>query len=272
MSFTKRKIAVDSFILTKRATVNPYRYAANELLNRIKWDIKPESWRSRSKIRGWHNKYLGDKAVIVCNGPSLVRSDLTLLDGIFTFGLNKINLLFDKSSFRPSCIVAVNPYVIEQNSEFFSKTDIPLFIDRYGTRYIKSNNNVMFLHSSSEFKFAKDCSISVNQGSTVTFVAMQLAFHMGFKEVALIGCDHSFATKGLPGRAVVSGEKDENHFDSRYFASGVRWQLPDLAGSEAAYTLARDVFNLYERQIVNATEGGQLEIFPRMKLGEFVEK
>lgn len=267
---TPEQDQIDSPLLAQRPAVNPYRYAAHEVLNRLRWDIQFESWRSRQKLKALQNKHMGQKAVIVCNGPSLLKTDLSLLSDTFTFGLNKINLLFDRSSFRPSCIVAVNPYVVEQNLEFYNQTSIPLFFDGYVRKSIKLRENTVFLHTSSEFKFARDCSMSIHQGYTVTFVAMQLAFHMGFKKVALIGCDHSFATKGLSNKTVISGEKDENHFDSRYFAGGVKWQLPDLAGSEAAYILARDVFNLNQRDIVNATEGGQLEIFPRMKLDEFV--
>ena len=73
----------------------------------------------------FENKYSNEKAVIICNGPSLLKVDLALLKNVYTFGLNKINLLFGKSDFRPSAIVAVNKYVIEQNADFYDSTDIP---------------------------------------------------------------------------------------------------------------------------------------------------
>ncbi|WP_277882134.1 hypothetical protein [Oculatella sp. FACHB-28] len=44
---------------------------------------------------------------------------MSLLKGTYTFGLNKINLLFEYSEFRPSCIVSVNSFVVEQNAEFY---------------------------------------------------------------------------------------------------------------------------------------------------------
>lgn len=257
-------------VLRDRAAVNPYRYAYREIYDRLRWDLKPESWRSRHIIRAYQNKYVGRKAIIVCNGPSLLKTDFGLLENVFTFGLNKINLLFNKSDFRPSCIVAVNSFVIEQNAEFYNKTDIPLFLDRYGHGLIHPRDNVAFLHSTERLKFARDCSMSIYQGYTVTFVAMQLAFHMGFKEVALIGCDHNFATKGPANMPVRSGEKDDNHFDSNYFAGGVKWQLPDLAQSEISYGIAREVYESSDRRIVNSSEGGKLEIFERMPLAVFL--
>lgn len=253
-------------LLTLRPTVNPYRYGAFEIWNRFKWDLNPESWRSRKRLKAYKDKYTGKKAVIVCNGPSLLKTDLSLLEGIFTFGLNKINLLFDKSNFRPSCIVAVNPFVIEQNSNFYNQTDIPLFLDSCAVKSVCNRFNTTFLHSSSQNKFARDCSISIFQGFTVTFVAMQLAFHMGFASVALIGCDHNFAVKGPANMTVVSGEKDESHFDPNYFAGGVKWQLPDLVMSEMSYYLAKNQFEAYDRNIINCTEGGQLEVFEKSDL------
>ncbi|KOR31965.1 hypothetical protein TI05_10280 [Achromatium sp. WMS3] len=259
-------------IVKERPVINPYIHGAALIVRRLLWDIRPESWRSRRKIKLWKDKYKGQKAVILCNGPSLLKSDLSLLDDIFTFGLNKINLLFDKSDFRPSCVVAVNPFVIEQNEIFFNTTNIPLFLDSFGIKHIKRRKNIIFLPSAHLPRFARDCSISINQGATVTYAALELAFHMGFKEVALIGADHNFATKGPANKTVVSGEKDESHFDPNYFAGGVKWQLPDLFQSEVSYMMAKQVYEAFDRKVFNATEGGCLEVFPRVPLAEFVSE
>jgi hypothetical protein len=250
-------------LVTQQADANPYRYAASEVLNRLKWDLNPESWRSRKKLQTLRDRYVGEKAVIVCNGPSLLKSDLSILKNVFTFGLNKIYLLFEQSDFRPSCIVAMNPYVIDQAKDFYNSTDIPLFLNSAALKIIRPRDNISFLHETMQSKFAKDCSLSLNIGFTVTFVAMQLAFHMGFDEVALIGCDHNFASKGLANNLVIAGDRDDNHFHPKYFADGVKWQLPDLVKSEMFYCLARDVYESHGRKIINCTEGGHLEVFER---------
>lgn len=253
-----------------RPTINPYRHAASAVAERLRWDLRPESWRSRRGLRRWRDRHEGRKAVVLCNGPSLLKTDFSLLEGVFTFGLNKINLLFERSTLRPSCVVAVNPFVIEQNAGFYNETELPLFLDSGATGHVRRRPNVLFLHSGRQVKFARDCSVSIYQGHTVTFVALQLAFHMGFREVALVGCDHSFSSKGPPNEVVTAGEKDPDHFDPNYFAGGVKWQLPDLVQSEAAYVLARDTYEAFGRRIVNATEGGALEVFPRTGLAEFL--
>jgi hypothetical protein len=255
-----------------RPSINPYLFGLYEILNRVKWDLQSQSWSSRKKLNQYRDRYYGKKAVIACNGPSLLKSDLSLLEGVFTFGLNKIDLLFDKSDFRPACIVAVNPYVIEQNTAFYNSTKIPLFLDSCATRKVLNRDDVAFLHSSIQNKFAQDCSISIYQGYTVTFVAMQLAFHMGFTKVAVIGCDHSFTTKGIPNTTVISGAEDPNHFDPQYFAGGVEWQLPDLYASAASYDLAKSVYQSDGRELVNCTEGGELDVLDRKTLSDFVKE
>jgi hypothetical protein len=165
----------------------------------------------------------------------------------------------------------VNRFVIEQNADFYNQTEIPLFVDSFASRrgIVGGRQNVAFLHSGPE-GFARDCTVSVCQGHTVTFVAMQLAFHMGFKEVALVGCDHSFAINGRPNKVVSASGRDESHFHPDYFSGGVKWELPDLVESEIAYLRAKRVYEAFGRRIVNATRGGRLEIFERCNLDDFV--
>lgn len=254
-----------------RETNNPYSTARKLFFKRLKWDLNPESWRSRAILKRWKNAHHGRKAVIVCNGPSLLKSDLSLLRDVFSFGLNKINLLFERDAFRPSAVVSVNAHVIDQNAEFFNTTELPLFLDFQARRHVGARANVAFLHTCNTLMFARDCSRSMHQGFTVTGTALQLAYHIGFRDVALIGCDHTFAQKGPSNMTVKAEGKDESHFDPRYFSGGQKWQLPDLDGSEFFYSRAGEAFAAAGGRVVNATEGGKLEIFERMSLAEWVK-
>jgi hypothetical protein len=252
--------------------INPYRRALGTLISRAMWDLNPSSWTSRRKIKSNKGRHVGGKCVILCNGPSLLKVDFKLLEdsGVYTFGLNKINLLFSKNSFKPSAIIAVNGMVLEQNKRFYNETEIQLFLSSTASKFIKERHNVCFLHSTNVHGFARDCSLSVHNGGTVTYVAMQLAFHFGFEKVALVGCDHNFAIKGPANMTVQSGKEDFSHFDPNYFAGGVKWQLPDLARSEFFYSLAKDYYNFANRELINCTDGGCLEVFPRASLAKFL--
>lgn len=253
-----------------RSTNNPYRFGASLIFKRFLWDINPLSWISRQKLKNIKNSKFGQKAVILCNGPSLLNTDFNLLKNVYTIGLNKINLLFGNNEFRTNCIVAVNTYVIEQNKEFYNKTNIPLFVSHKGYKWIKARKNVYFLHCTSRRYFARDISLSVDEGATVTYVALQLAFHLGFTKVTLIGCDHDFVTKGPANKLVTMKGNDLNHFDPNYFDKDQKWQLPDLFESEVSYNMALEIFKLHDRQLFNSTSGGKLEIFPRIDLYDFI--
>jgi hypothetical protein len=261
-------------LLLQRPALNPYRIGAGMIWHQLKWDLQPEAWRSRGELRRWRDRYRGQKAVVLCNGPSLLKVDFEALSrrNVFCFGLNKINLLFARTDFRPSCVVAVNRFVIDQNSDFYNETALPLFLSRYGISKVRSRGNVAFLSPSGFPMFSRDCSVAVFEGYTVTFVALQLAFHMGFRDVTLVGADHDFATKGPANLTVVSGRQDESHFDPNYFAGGVKWQLPDLFQSEVAYTMARDMYAAHGRRVVNSTDGGKLEVFDRVGLQTFLDE
>ena len=102
------------------------------------------------------------------------------------------------------------------------------------------------------------------EGFTVTYVSLQLAYFLGFSKAILIGVDHNFTTKGPANTVVTSQGEDPNHFASNYFGKGFRWQLPDLAGSERAYRMARKAYQADGRQILDATVGGKLDIFPKV--------
>ena len=265
----------------QKSQINPYRLGAELIYHRIKYDLRMlfnvENKRKISKLRDIRR---GDSCVILCNGPSLNKVDFDLLNRskVFTIGLNKINLLFNRTSYRPDLIVCVNPYVIKQNEDFFSETNIPLFLDYTG---IKSNgysmsrfnkhNQLHIMHSTNVVgKFAGDLTGSICQGSTVTYVALQIAYHIGFKYVTLVGCDHNFDTKGSPNQTIKLKGTDNNHFDPNYFSTSDSWQLPNLLGSEYHYQVAREVFLHNQRQIFNSTEGGNLELFERISLKSFL--
>lgn len=265
----------------KKEKINPYIESFQLIKNRLFYDLSFSHIINKARLRKNRDKYHGQKCIIVCNGPSLQKVNFDELEesGIFTIGLNKINLLFDKVKFRPSILVATNEFVIEQNFDFYKSTDIPVFLDYDGVKRAKRKKELakvkdLFLVHSINIAgiFAKDISMSVCPGYTVTYVAMQIAYHLGFTKVALIGCDHNFASKGAANALVEQKEKEENHFIPNYFAPGSKWHLPDLLGSEFHYQIARDTFQQNGRKLYNCTEGGKLELLERRSLADFIKE
>jgi hypothetical protein len=192
--------------------------------------------------------------------------DLRPLRREVTFGMNRVYLLFPELGFETSYYVAVNDLVLEQCASDIRTLALPRFITWRGRRWFRGDRQVIYLDTdyTGPETFSQDVSGRVFEGCTVTYVAMQLAYHMGFETVVLIGVDHSFETQGTPNTTVTSSGDDQDHFSPAYFGKGFRWQLPDLGGSERAYRLAAEAYQRAGRQIVDATVGGKLTIFPKV--------
>lgn len=210
------------------------------------------------------NQYKGKRCFIIGNGPSLKGMDLNRLKYEITFGLNRIYLLFDTMGFSCTYFVAVNKYVIEQCAGDIVRLPCPKFINWRTRDLIDFTPDMMFLCFSGGPRFYTDITEGVWEGATVTYVAMQIAYYLGFQKVILVGVDHYFVTKGKPGTIVVLQGDDPNHFDSQYFGKGFRWQLPNLETSELAYCIAKEQFERAGREIVDATIGGKLQVFRKV--------
>lgn len=207
----------------------------------------------------------GERCFIIGNGPSLKRTDLTRLQNEYTFGLNRIYLLFEELGFSTTYFVCSNRLVMEQFAdEIAANVPVPKFTSWEHHDIAQQIPDTTFLFRHNASAFYGDVAQGFWGGGTVTYMAMQLAYHMGFEKVILIGVDHSFATKGKANKTITSAGGDPNHFDPRYFGKGIRWQLPDLDTSEIGYALARHHYETADRQIVDATIGGKLQIFPKV--------
>ncbi len=251
-------------------------------------------WRRESirRLAALKDVHKGKRAFIIGNGPSLKQTDTSKLKNEITFGMNRIYLAFPEWGFTTSYLCVTNDLVVEQFVDDISALPIPKFIAWRSHRHFKAQfSNSQFSNSpipespASSLqspisslptfvyttytgpKFSTDVRWRVWEGATVTNLALQLAFHMGIEKAILIGVDHNFADKGEANKTIVSQGDDANHFMPNYFGKGVKWQLPDLDTSEIGYALARDAYLKAGREVVDATIGGKLKIFPKVEYG-----
>jgi len=232
----------------------------------IQWQAgkDPQYQDSIKRIIALKDKHKGQRCFIIGNGPSLKNTDLTLLKNEITFGVNRIYLLFDQIGFSTSYFLSINRLVIEQCAQDIIELPCPKFINWHYRDLISFTPDMIFIRCRPEVAFHTDITSGVWGGATVTYVAMQVAYYLGFDKVILVGVDHSFTTQGKPHATVVSQGDDSDHFDPQYFGKGFRWNLPDLEMSERAYRLAKSHFERADREIVDATIGGKLQVFPKV--------
>lgn len=229
-----------------------------------------------SELGLYRDRHAGEDCFIIGNGPSLRDTDVAALSDYHTFGLNKIHLLREKTGFCPSYHAAVNPLVIEQCASDFESLPCPSFLSYAPARNrVKEwkGEGIHYIYTCMSHAFSRDISDTVCEGVTVTYVAMQLAWYMGFENVFLVGVDHRFQAEGEPNEMQVMGGEDPNHFDPSYFANQA-WQLPDLPGSEFSYRIAKKAFedSTPPRRIFDATIGGALTVYPKIGFAEALKQ
>jgi len=228
-------------------------------------------WRRESirRLATLKDVHKGKRAFIIGNGPSLKQTDLSKLKNEIMFGMNRIYLAFPQLGFTTTYLCITNDLVVEQFVNDINALTIPKFIAwrsyRHFSPQLPDTQLPAFIYTSyTSPGFSRDVRGRVWEGGTVTNLALQLAFHMGIEKAILIGVDHNFASKGEANKTVVSEGDDQNHFLPNYFGKGVKWQLPDLDTSEIGYTMAREVYGKAGREVLDATVGGKLSIFPKV--------
>ena len=237
--------------------------------------------KNEKKINQLKNKHKGKRCFVIGNGPSLNQLDLTHLKNEFTFGVNAIYLNYEKMQFYPTYYVVEDNLVAEDRKEEINNYDKPQvkFFGNFLRYCIKPDKKSVFLNlirNYSDFNytpfFTENLVRRVGVGGSVTYVCLQLAYHMGFDEVYMIGFDHNYVipesakitNKNDHSFDITSTEDDVNHFNKDYFGKGYRWHDPNVERMEVGFRKADEMFKADGRKVYNATLGGKLEAFERV--------
>lgn len=216
------------------------------------------------------DRHRGQRCVLVANGPSLNAMDTRFLRHEIAIGTNKIFLGFRKFGFYPHYYVAINQKVIEQSAADIKAINCVKFIGHRGHDAIPEDALTHHIHTKRPpQRFCHDISAGVHEGWTVTYVGLQLAYHLGFKEVVLIGLDHRYKYQGQPNQAQRLDGPDPNHFCPSYFGGGQTWDNPDLEQSEESYRIAKAEYEKDGRRIYDATLDGECTVFEKVPYQQY---
>lgn len=230
--------------------------------------------KRQNLLAGLQNSCKGEPLLIVGNGPSLNSTPLDKFEGIRSIGMNKIDLIYPRTSWRPNLVVCANNLVARQNQDSWVAARIPVYLSWKCRYFIRRELRQKFSYflSSTSTAFSTDITKTVGSSGTVTFTALQFAYFMGADPVIIVGVDHSFS--GAQDRRENVIEKrtgiDTDHFDPNYFKHGQMWGVPNLPLSERGYAAARDAFAADGRRVVDATVGGKLTVFEKVSIDEAI--
>lgn len=217
-------------------------------------------------ITKYKNKYAGETCVIIGNGPSLDDTSLYELGKKYvTFGSNKIYqypftptfyLCFDRDMLH-DCV----PWLLDNRNYQPDAIFVPRSYPVPGS---------IGLNVAYSLGFSPDASEGVYIAGTVTMIALQLAYYMGFTKALLVGLDHKYkktGNDGRPGSKFVAHGSDPDHFQGQgdpYFTPGRIYNRPELdAVASKSYPLALSFWEKDGRRIVNISASTALDVFDR---------
>jgi hypothetical protein len=240
---------------------------------------------SNTALKGRHQ---GQRAFILCNGPSTLQQDLQPLAGEVVFSVSSGYLHPDYDSIKPRyhCIPQITyGQVTEQeavawfgemhertgNAEIFLSATEENFVRKHGL-FPGRTIHYLFLHEDFDHLASRnvpDLSTTIPGVQSVPIMGLMLGLYMGFKDLYLLGTEHSeFVTrryvysfeptvlKGKDLSTTPAGEVTTSRYDD----------FQSLSRLWRQYRTLREIAEANHARIWNATAGGELDEFPRVRL------
>ena len=277
--------AADDYRATLTGADSAYSPAESEQMRRTLWASGPfispsEDLQRLAELR---NRHAGERVFILGNGPSLTKCDLSLLQNESTFGVNKIYLLFPKIDWRPTYYTLLDWRMGQAISDEVALLDgiTKFFPERFRGVLPSSDETYWYwprqIGSHVDDQFEPDMVRGIPSRATVLVTAIQQAFHLGFRDIYLIGVDASYT---IPESVIQTGpdrfktgvklflestaDDDANHFDPTYFGKGSHWHDPNVSDMRRLFRIMRKGVERHGGRLMNASVGGELEELERV--------
>jgi hypothetical protein len=216
-------------------------------------------------LRAWpslKNTFSG-RCFVVGNGPSLKEHNLSALRGEIFFGVNRGYLAQANGLPKPTFYVLSDPKTYRAYTEEIRAADVGLRFYRSAVtvtkEYRRSRDrefvipfNIIrdkFIHGGD---FSEDVSLGTPRGKTVVLDAIQIAVHLGFREIYVIGVDLSAPATGA-----------SHFYGTGAFEQRQLGQMP-VVDVIQAFAVARSRIEALGGTLKNAGVGGNLTTLDRI--------
>lgn len=227
----------------------------------------------------FRNIHAGRRCFVIGNGPSLNAIDMGRLRGEVTFGSNRVYHGFATWGFPFTYWSIEDRLVAEDIRAEWDAVEGPtkLLPADLIALAVNRRNLVPVTFDRQQFdpglpQFSDDPA-RLYWGGTVTYLLLQAAVIMGCNPIYLVGVDFHYVrpdhVKALdrPTEWQSHGD-DPNHFFPAYFGAGRKWHDPNLERAHRCYQSARNYCDAAGIQVLNATPGSKLDVFPRVEFDQ----
>jgi hypothetical protein len=237
----------------------------------------------QQRLAALRDKHKGQRCFIIANGPSLKDFDLSPLKNEITLGCNGIYKMFPEWGWHVDYFMMEDIEQVELRRRDIAGVNGPLkLFALYNAYAFPADADTVFFNAPRVRgnlyywtecypQFSRDFASVAHLGSTVTYLMLQLAYHLGCDPVYIIGLDHNYGELPANYKPEKITLTEENlamvrglHFSNDYYKVGDAMGVPDVARQEAAYAKARDVFAQDGRHVYNASARTKLDVFERV--------
>lgn len=235
--------------------------------------MSEENLKGLARLRNAHKS---ESLFVIGNGKSLTPEDLENIaaTGQPSIAFNDIFSWYHTTSFRPTYYIVEDPVFARRHLDsilsmrnvikLFPEQLMGVFPPSKEILYYGLNEEI----SPSSSTYFSETPLNFGYGATVTYPALQLGIYMGCRKIYLVGVD--FASRELEAlpreiRAMVA----QNGGDTQAYNTC----LNDVHWIEAHQQYAIKAFRTAQRfaayrgiSIMNASRGGQLEVYPRIRI------
>ncbi|MBQ8138899.1 MAG: motility associated factor glycosyltransferase family protein [Lachnospiraceae bacterium] len=252
----------------------PYEFIRNKKIQKGK--LSRYEW-----LDSMHDKYLGERCFIICNGPSLTKEDYVKLKDEYTFGMNYICNWFYETGIETTFYVVQDYWAraryMKDDFDRLSNTVIFLsdhMFKKYGFEYEGKYNlmpaSLKNLHYPQKMRrFQPNLKKGVSIGRSVAYPCAELAYYLGFRQIYLIGADCQIDVGGAhPEADGLYGRHEDVEF--------LKWNCYGQEETKSrGLILDQEIISKFckrsDLKVFNATKGGALEVFPRVSLDEIID-
>lgn len=235
------------------------------------------------------DKHVGQRAFVIVNGPSLKTQNLDLLEDEITFVVSGFYKHKAVEKWQPTYYSILDKAFFDGSDTsvvFFSELKkyifksiffIPLFRGykrNQELNLLPDEERVFYIASAGSPNFNIDMTGVVQSFQSVSSFALAQAVHMGCNPIYLLGFDHDY----LANRGV-----DKHFYEGNTIPGFDRKSTPmselfpydhEMISNFKLWQNYRSLKSIAEKKgiaIYNATEGGYLDVFPRVRYIEVMQ-
>jgi len=265
-------------------------FLGRKVVSAWSWYLRFQESKTLRLNEKFKNAFAGRKCFIIATGPSIKRQDLKKLKGQLSISVSNFYVHPDFAEIKPEfhLFAAMHPPITEDQYSAMLKDAEKHF--PHGQKILMSIGDK---HIVEKFNALKKQNVyyyslglkNIKPKSTIDFskqlptiqtsphIAIYLAIYLGAKEINLLGCDHDWILHFGETRHFYDEKKSvlsQKGYDE--------WRGSDFGTECAAYA---SLWEKYRRMrayasahgitVINCTDGGLLDVFPRKNLEAALE-